>query len=583
MTGTLPAGLSVNTSTGVISGTPTTAGTYHFAVTATDSASPGHTGSAAYSMTVNAPAANFVFTPTGTLKEAMVGEDYSQEINAKGGTGALVYSIVSGTLPKGMTLNVSTGELTGPLAADAEDKDYTFTIQVRDGNGSTGTASFMLIVKPRAVTVTDKVVNVAAGSSPADVYLNRGATGGPFVQADVTFVEPANAGTVTITRGQLAAAGPANTPVGWYLQFIPNKAYSGQVRVGFRLTSDLGVSNTGTVTYNISVDAAQVASDIDQLVHAFVSARQSMISSAIHVPGLLERRQMEQAIDPVTARMMPSENGMTVNFSTSLAQIESARDSADSIPGSYSSSFNIWFDGAFLAHNDKDVNGDKWGRFAMLNAGADYLLNEKTLLGLSFHYDYMTDPSDEDAELTGNGWLAGPYTSFEIGKGVFWNTSLLYGGSSNTIDTAFWDGSFDTKRWMADTSIDGQWDIGNDTMLSPKLRMVYFSEKVEDYTVRNGAGDTITIDGFNEEQFRVSLGVEIARSFALDNGAKLTPKLGLTGGFSGLDGSGAFGFVKAGLSLKTIDMWMLDASLLFNLEGEDERAIGARFGAAKNF
>ena len=51
-------------------------------------------------------------------------------------------------------------------------------------------------------------------------------------------------------------------------------------------------------------------------------------------------------------------------------------------------------------------------------------------------------------------------------------------------------------------------------MLTPKLRAVYFSERVDDYTVKNSAGDAITMDGFDEEQFRVSLGAEIARSFA---------------------------------------------------------------------
>lgn len=251
--------------------------------------------------------------------------------------------------------------------------------------------------------------------------------------------------------------------------------------------------------------------------------------------------------------------------------------------GGYASPFNVWIDGAFLAHNDKDINGGKWGSFAMLNMGADYLLNDRALVGLSFHYDHMTDPTDEDAELKGNGWLAGPYASVEIGKGVFWNASLLYGGSSNDIDTLFWDGSFETRRLMADTSIEGEWDIGNETMLSPKLRAVYFSEDVEDYTVKNDAGDAIDIDGFNEEQLRVSLGAEIARSFALDNGTKLTPKLGLTGGFSGLDGSGAFANVKAGLSLQTADFWILDASLLFSIEGDGETSVGTRVGASKAF
>jgi hypothetical protein len=147
----------------------------------------------------------------------------------------------------------------------------------------------------------------------------------------------------------------------------------------------------------------------------------------------------------------------------------------------------------------------------------------------------------------------------------------------------FWDGAFETRRWMADTSIDGQWDLGNDTILAPKLRAVYFSEKVEDYTIGNAAGDTITIDGFDAKQFRVSLGAEIARSFILESGAMLKPRLGATGGFAALDGSGTFGMIKAGVSLQTADLWVVDASILFNIEGEGQKSIGASLAASKQF
>ncbi|RDL47479.1 hypothetical protein BLJAPNOD_06319 [Ensifer sp. M14] len=578
--GALPAGLTLSPG-GTVSGTPTAGGTFNFTLTATDAY--GSTGSAAYSVVVGAPVVAFTFAPPGgALSEAMAGEDYKQSISAKGSAGALMYSVLSGALPNGMVLNVSTGELTGPLAVGSEG-DYTFTIQVRDTNGSTGTASFTLEVKPQTVTVENQIVNVPAGSSPPNVYLNRGATGGPFASAALLSVEPEYAGTAEIIQGELAQAGPASTPVGWYLRFTPDPAYSGQVRIGYRLTSALGASNTGTITYILAYDPGEVAEDIDRLVHDFVRTRQNLISSSIKVPGLLERRQMEQATNPVTARITPSESGLMGGFSTSIAQLETARDGADGISGGYSSPFNIWIDGAFLAHNDKDVNGGKWGSFAMINLGADYLLSEQALLGLSFHFDRTTDPTDTDAELTGNGWLAGPYASLELGKGVFWNASFLYGGSSNDIDTQFWDGTFDTQRWMADTSIEGQWYLDENTVLTPKLRTVYFSEEVEDYAVKNGAGDTLTIDGFNEEQFRVSLGAEISRSFTLQNGSVVTPTVGVTGGYSGLDGSGAFGSIEAGLSLETAELWMLDLSLLFNIEGEGERSAGARVGASKAF
>lgn len=273
---------------------------------------------------------------------------------------------------------------------------------------------------------------------------------------------------------------------------------------------------------------------------------------------------------------------MTMNFSTSLAQLEAASNNAEGQSELELSPFNIWIDGTFMLHN-RDQNGSKWGSFGMVSAGADYLLSEKALVGLSFHFDRMTDPTDSDAELIGNGWLAGPYASLEIGKGVFWDTALLYGGSANDIDTSSWDGSFDTERWLMDTSIKGQWNIDDVTVLTPRLRAVYFSETIEDYSVSNNTGDVLDISGFRTEQFRVSLGAEIARQFTLENEAKLIPKLGVTGGFSGLDGSGAFGQISAGLSVKTIDEWDLDFGLLYNLQNESGKSAGVRADFGKRF
>ena len=579
-TGALPPGLTLNTTNGAISGTPTGAGNYSFTITATDSAVSPSSGSANYTLTVN-PAATFVFSPAGgPLPEAMASEEYSQSISATGGTGATTYSIATGSLPTGLVLNVSTGELAGSLDANTEG-DYSFTIQVRDNSNATATASYALHVAPRAVTVDDKTVTLQAGSAPNNINLASGATGGPFVSAEITTNTQSNAGTFAIVNGEFAqASGP--TPTGWYMKFIPNPAFSGRVSVGFRLTSALGVSNTGTVTYNIAYDPADVAYEIDTLVYGFVQTRQNLISSTIKVPGLLERRRMARSTDPGTARMTPSAQGITLGFSTSLAQMEAARDNSDGIVSEEERPFNVWIDGTFLAHNRKD-NGDKWGNFAMVSAGADYLLSPKALIGLSFHYDHMTDPTKEDATLTGNGWFVGPNASLEIGKGIFWDTSLLYGGSANSIDTEFWDGSFDATRWIFDTSISGQWNFGDVTTLTPKLRALYISETAEDYSVTNSDGDVLTIEGFTQDQLRVSLGAELARQFTLEKDRILTPKIGFTGGVTDRESNRAFGQLSAGLSLDTADNWSLDAGLLFNFSADDEKSLGVKAGISGKF
>lgn len=129
--GALPAVLNL-TAAGVLSGTPTAEGSFSFTVSATDSL--GATGEATYSLDV-LPAVNFTFAPSaGALPQAMAGEDYRQPISASGGIGTLIYSLASGTLPPGMVLNISTGELTGPLGVGS-DGSYSFTIQVTDAKG----------------------------------------------------------------------------------------------------------------------------------------------------------------------------------------------------------------------------------------------------------------------------------------------------------------------------------------------------------------------------------------------------------------------------------------------------------------
>jgi hypothetical protein len=136
----LPAGLGINASTGLITGTPTTAGTSSVTVTANDGR--GGTGSAAFSWTINAapPPANVppvVTNPglqTGTVGEAVV----PLQIVATDDNGdALSYSATG--LPAGLGINGTTGLITGtPTTAGTS----SVTVTADDGRGGTASAAF---------------------------------------------------------------------------------------------------------------------------------------------------------------------------------------------------------------------------------------------------------------------------------------------------------------------------------------------------------------------------------------------------------------------------------------------------------
>jgi hypothetical protein len=147
--GSLPAGLALNASTGAITGTPTTAATSNFTVTVTDGL--GASTSRTYAVDV-APA---TLTLDSTLGAGIVGSPYNQAIVVSGGAAPYVFSIGSGRLPPGVTLNASTGALTGtPLAAGT----YAFTIRVVDANGATAAFAQAIVVEPRPDPSADPAV-----------------------------------------------------------------------------------------------------------------------------------------------------------------------------------------------------------------------------------------------------------------------------------------------------------------------------------------------------------------------------------------------------------------------------------------
>ena len=102
--------MSLNPSTGVLSGTPTAGGTFTFTVTATDSAGPPHnTGSQAYTLVVNPP--TITLSPS-TLPNGTVGTSYgTHTISASGGTNPYTFAW-TGTPPPGLMLT-SAGVLSG--------------------------------------------------------------------------------------------------------------------------------------------------------------------------------------------------------------------------------------------------------------------------------------------------------------------------------------------------------------------------------------------------------------------------------------------------------------------------------------
>ncbi|MBQ4432231.1 MAG: putative Ig domain-containing protein, partial [Synergistaceae bacterium] len=158
--GELPAGLSLNASTGKISGTPTVAGTYKFTSLAENDG-----GYDAKEFTVKVTQTTLTGDiPANTTRRAT----YTGTPKVSGGASPYVWTISTGKLPDGLKINASTGKITGNPTKTGT---FKFTVKAKDKNGAASTKAYTLKVTQTTLT----------GDIPANTTRRASYTGTPKV------------------------------------------------------------------------------------------------------------------------------------------------------------------------------------------------------------------------------------------------------------------------------------------------------------------------------------------------------------------------------------------------------------------
>jgi len=94
----------------------------------------------------------------GHAPTAHAGVAYSYTYSSGGGIGTKIYTLVAGALPVGLTLNSSTGTISGTVGK-SQAGDHTFTLDVVDGAGTHAQVTDTLSVDILSVTVAGHAPN----------------------------------------------------------------------------------------------------------------------------------------------------------------------------------------------------------------------------------------------------------------------------------------------------------------------------------------------------------------------------------------------------------------------------------------
>ena len=234
----LPAGLSISSSSGLISGTPTTATSYSVTVKATDTT--GANGSASFTWTVN-PAANTVSVTNPGTQTSTVGTAVSLQITATDSASGQTLTYSATGLPAGLSISSSSGLISGtPTTATS----YSVTVKATDTTGANGSASFTWTVNPAANTVS--VTNPGTQTS----------TVGTAVSLQITATDSASGQTLTYSATGLPAGLSISSSSG-LISGTPTTATSYSVTV--KATDTTGANGSASFTWTVNPAANTVS------------------------------------------------------------------------------------------------------------------------------------------------------------------------------------------------------------------------------------------------------------------------------------------------------------------------------------
>ncbi|HZR51615.1 MAG TPA: glycoside hydrolase family 48 protein [Streptosporangiaceae bacterium] len=226
----LPLGLSLNASTGAITGTPTAAGSYTTVVTVNDGSGAS---SVNFTWTIGTAVGNTVTVTNPGNQTGTVGTAVSLQIKASDSAAGQTLSYSATNLPAGLSISATTGLITGTPTANG---NSSVVVTVKDTTGASGTAAFTWTIGTTGNTVT--VTNPG----------NQTGTVGTAVSLQIKATDSAAGQTLSYSAANLPAGLSISATTG-LITGTPTTAGTSSVTVTVKDTT--GATGTAAFTWAI--------------------------------------------------------------------------------------------------------------------------------------------------------------------------------------------------------------------------------------------------------------------------------------------------------------------------------------------
>jgi outer membrane autotransporter protein len=530
--GSLPPGTSLQADYGNVYGFPTVAGPFSYTIKVTDSATPPQTALRTITGTIIGLQAATTTTLSSSPNPSLIGQP-------------VVLS--AQVAPVATTAKLATGSSSGKVTGTA----VTGTVEFRDGNAILCAAAPLT---SGAATCTARFP-VASTHSLSAVYSGSSDFFGSTSTALVQTVNDQRAKTAeaigkfigrrndSIMSNQADGSRQIDRLIeagGGGAQGSSNVGSSGKpANGGWQSASQLGARFGG----------GPDASDLSRL--RFGQERSFLLSDR-------ENNVADRGINGPISANGNTDGLMRFGFATSLRDVaryaveSEARKAQDAGLGltaggpatrvTRPNPFDIWIEGKFSSFRDTRADNNLDGYFGLVTVGTDYVLNRALLFGTMVQFDNMRQSSKrQGTEVSGRGWMAGPYATVRVSDNVFWQSRFAWGRSSNEISPFMtYTDTFQTTRWLTSSTLAGRWEFGA-WSIKPSASVSYMEDVSKGYADTFGALIPVVRSSLGQAK----VGPEVSYRYQPNGDVVLEPHAGvqIIWNFAGTTTADGFGVI----------------------------------------